>query len=199
MVVPFGKSTAVKIDRTKVDANEVVYTKDMLNRLKRDERKTWRGTKRTAKGRRYRKINTMKSERIWDTGYREVDCLRDCHWLGACCEKLVLWVNRRPWPATEDPVEAQQMIDNYADGALPFELLAHGQTTYDNKHTGNHAWYLRCKMIRRDGLCGIYEQRPEVCRSFVPGKDPLCVKHPEHLAGCARFEAGMGQLIDITA
>lgn len=146
-------------------------------------------------GRRVAKIKRVKAERTWGTGYRKVDCLRDCHWLGACCEKLILWVNGRPWPATEDPAEAQQMIDNYADGALPFELLAHGQTTYDNKPTGEHAWYLRCKMVRSDGLCGIYEQRPEVCRSFVPGKDPLCVKHPEHLAACARFEAGMGKLI----
>jgi len=168
--------------------------------------------KRNARGRRVQKLKAMRLQAFVGTltiprdfsktKYREIDCTHlvpqihevDCRTicpdLGACCRKLALWVKGTPWPATEDPIEAQDMIDNYPDGALPFELLAHAQTT-----TGTHAWYLRCKMVRRDGLCGIYEHRPEVCRSFQQENDCLCVLHPGHKEAKALFETGIGQLI----
>lgn len=127
----------------------------------------------------------------------DIDCIKECPDLGACCRRMVVWANGKPWPVTEDPIEAQKEIDNYRGGALPFELLAHGETTDPSTHEpgGRHAWYLRCKMVTTNGLCSMYDNRPDLCRIFAPGSDPLCVKHPDHPEALVRFDKGMGELI----
>lgn len=161
-----------------------------------------------AKGRRVKKIKRLKSEprtpKDWSkTEFREVDCthltpplpvidcLTECEHIGACCKSFVLWISGMPWPETQDATEAQAEIDKRG---LPFELQAHGSTVYvdTNELTGKHVWYLRCKALMDDGLCGIYEHRPDLCNCFRPGADPLCIKHPDHEAARARFALGMG-------
>jgi Fe-S-cluster containining protein len=31
-----------------------------------------------------------------------------------------------------------------------------------------------CPKLQADGLCGIYEDRPNLCRRYVPGSDSIC-------------------------
>jgi Fe-S-cluster containining protein len=38
-------------------------------------------------------------------------------------------------------------------------------------------WYFACTQLQRDGRCGIYDGRPQVCRDFREGSDPLCVHY----------------------
>jgi Fe-S-cluster containining protein len=120
-----------------------------------------------------------------------IDCLTECEHIGACCKSFVLWDRGMPWPETQDAIEAQAEIDKRG---LPFELQAHGSTVYvdTNELTGKHVWYLTCKALMEDGLCGIYEHRPDLCNGFRPGADPLCIKHPDHQQAKARFALGMG-------
>lgn len=38
-------------------------------------------------------------------------------------------------------------------------------------------WEYSCTALQRDGRCGIYETRPQLCRHYPPGEDALCVHH----------------------
>jgi Fe-S-cluster containining protein len=38
-------------------------------------------------------------------------------------------------------------------------------------------WFFSCTQLQTDGRCGAYEDRPQVCRSYVAGSDPLCVHY----------------------
>ena len=40
--------------------------------------------------------------------------------------------------------------------------------------------YFRCRFLGTDGLCGIYERRPDTCRSFAPAQTHGCAR-------CASF------------
>lgn len=35
----------------------------------------------------------------------------------------------------------------------------------------------RCTKLGADGRCTIYETRPQLCRTYEAGSDPLCVEH----------------------
>ena len=154
--------------------------------------------KRRARSRRARRglllLRPGKKDRAYAKKCAEIDCLRDCPSIGSCCRCMVIWSNGRPWPGTEDPIEAQAEIDKRG---LPFVLLATGHTTVSNPNrvTDEHAWYITCNAVLPDGLCGIYEHRPTICSSFRPGMDPLCVKHPDHETAKERFDLGMGEYL----
>jgi Fe-S-cluster containining protein len=38
-------------------------------------------------------------------------------------------------------------------------------------------WQWNCTQLGPDGRCQIYEDRPELCRSYRPGQDGLCVHY----------------------
>jgi Fe-S-cluster containining protein len=79
-------------------------------------------------------------------------CLCD-HCTGKCCRYFSL------------PIETPTTWDDY--DAIRW-YLAHGQTViYVDKGT----WYLlvmsRCNYLSRDNKCGIYHNRPKVCREYT--------------------------------
>lgn len=37
------------------------------------------------------------------------------------------------------------------------------------------SWQFSCPKLGPDGRCTIYETRPDTCRVFEPGSDPICV------------------------
>lgn len=51
---------------------------------------------------------------------------------------------------------------------LPFRPL---------RQTEEARWRWWCTNLLPSGRCGDYENRPEVCRIFVAGSDPLCVHY----------------------
>ena len=75
------------------------------------------------------------------------------HCVGKCCRYFSLPIDT---PTTWDDYDAIRWY------------LAHGQTLiYVNKGT----WYLlvgtRCKYLRADNRCGIYHDRPKICRDYT--------------------------------
>lgn len=38
-------------------------------------------------------------------------------------------------------------------------------------------WTWECTQLQPNGRCGIYENRPQLCRDFAPGEGPLCVHY----------------------
>ena len=42
----------------------------------------------------------------------------------------------------------------------------------------NGAWLFWCPTLTREGRCGDYEHRPDLCRNYEPMSDGLCVLGP---------------------
>jgi Fe-S-cluster containining protein len=102
-----------------------------------------------------RKDRTLASKRapkVRREDLRPGDVLCD-HCTGKCCRYFSLPIDT---PTTWDDYDAIRWY------------LAHGQTlVYVEKKT----WYLvvmtRCKYLTRDNRCGIYHDRPKICREYT--------------------------------
>lgn len=85
---------------------------------------------------------------------------------GACCRMMHL-------TGSEDRISigpmsrerAEHMALRFALPFIPALQLESGE------------WLWACTQLQADGRCGIYESRPELCRNYVEGSDPLCVHH----------------------
>jgi Fe-S-cluster containining protein len=69
--------------------------------------------------------------------------------------------------------DAQKWVD---ERGLDFKATSINQKFHDDE-TGKVyvSVHYDCPNLTPDGRCGIYETRPNLCRIFVPGTDPLCV------------------------
>ena len=92
---------------------------------------------------------------------------------GACCQRMALSSSliRRVWmPGGEgrahDPMSRDRAEHLMIAAGLPF-IPSHQQA--------NGVWRYGCTQLQPNGRCGAYEERPQVCRDFKPGSDPLCV------------------------
>lgn len=77
---------------------------------------------------------------------------------GACCKGFMLFIGHEP--VIED--DAELVLE---ENKLPFKVQGfdeHGQLLFS------------CPRLGEDGRCTIYEERPDLCRSFVPTSSPLC-------------------------
>lgn len=89
---------------------------------------------------------------------------------GHCCKSLFL-SGHMPGPAGEmfqDPMSFERAEHHAMRAGLPFRPLAQDDLG---------RWRWTCTQLLPNGRCGIYEDRPEVCRRYRPGEDPLCVHH----------------------
>lgn len=83
---------------------------------------------------------------------------------GACCKRLVL-----SHVGTGDGLGpmSREKAEHYVMGkGLPFQPGF-------QREDGIWVWW--CPELKPDGRCGIYEDRPQLCRDFAPGSDALCV------------------------
>lgn len=104
-----------------------------------------------------------------------------CHKPGACCSRFNLFVDQEENPMTvwentwrED---AQNILDERRLPFRPVELL--GRFTDDESGDVYGTPYFSCDHLTTEGQCGIYNERPRLCRTFVPASSPLCVFHKE--------------------
>jgi Fe-S-cluster containining protein len=93
-----------------------------------------------------------------------------CPLPGHCCERFVFhktfWID-------EGLDAAQQAL---IKGGLPFEVLEWASNHYKSAAGREYATLIcSCPKLSNEGRCTIYESRPNTCRRFVPGSDPLCV------------------------
>jgi Fe-S-cluster containining protein len=94
---------------------------------------------------------------------------------GRCCQDLVLSRSDghqlTVW-ADEDP--AAQLADRI--GPHWFEPIA-VQGEWVDEDAGrthrSHRW--ACRALGPGGRCTVYDERPQLCRDFEAGSDPLCV------------------------
>lgn len=112
---------------------------------------------------------------------------------GECC-KLMHLSNQAGDPSTE-------WVDGGFDGivkslqlrGLPFEPVVEIGRWTDEESGREYANYLyRCTKLLPNGRCGIYEDRPDLCRRYEPASDRLCV----HYLGAESGDPTVDQLLE---
>lgn len=100
---------------------------------------------------------------------------------GACCTDMAIstptWGTFYPasWPAQAAQELAEKMPGH------PFIPLRLAMVDEEARHPeadgpyGVGRW--ACSNLMPEGRCGDYENRPQLCRDYVAGSDPLCVMH----------------------
>ena len=108
----------------------------------------------------------------------KVDCIRDCPDLGHCCKRFVL--NPTSLPPFNERRSIKGIWRKLRQFKLPFKPLELSGINGSGGKTGKMDWWFTCPILGKDGKCGDYENRPQVCKSFVPGGgDALCLIKPE--------------------
>ncbi|MCK5607556.1 YkgJ family cysteine cluster protein [Candidatus Pacearchaeota archaeon] len=112
----------------------------------------------------------------------KVDCMRDCPDLGHCCKRFVL--TTFSFPPFDEGRSLKGVRRKLRQFKLPFEVLELSADNNSNQKTAKKVWWFTCPVLGKDGRCGDYENRPRVCKSFVPGGgDELCLIKPEKKEG----------------
>lgn len=89
---------------------------------------------------------------------------------GACCKRLTL----SGGPRTS--------LDENIGSPMSFERAEHIAMTLSipfrpSSQRLDGTWEWTCDALTTSGRCGIYDDRPLLCRMFTPGSDPLCVHY----------------------
>ncbi len=99
-----------------------------------------------------------------------------CRQPGACCMGFALTNNDGHITAWDS--ESRDQVNARAAGhGLPFRAIAKIDTTVDPASGQPYSsWYWGCPVLGADGRCTDYENRPQLCRTYQPGQDELCVE-----------------------
>lgn len=108
-----------------------------------------------------------------------------CYQPGACCKNLTL-----SGPGIGDisfesvrraggrKLKVQLVPPAKLERKLRDEGLEHFRIMPDAR-SPDGAYLFWCTRLQPDGRCGAYQQRPDICRSFKEGMDPLCVHYSD--------------------
>lgn len=77
------------------------------------------------------------------------------HCTAACCRYIAL------------PLDKPRSPRDYDD--LRWYLMHQGVSVFVEEGDWYIQFQTRCKNLRMDNLCGVYETRPEICREYEPG------------------------------
>jgi Fe-S-cluster containining protein len=107
-----------------------------------------------------------------------------CSSPGSCCRGFVLSLNDIPKANWESI--ARSRLDGYGLTYFRIEEALRSEVTLD----GCVGIRCSCDKLDKDGRCGDYENRPNVCRVYEPLSDNLCAEFvgpspyriPEHVA-----------------
>ncbi len=83
---------------------------------------------------------------------------------GHCCRSVFL--TGGPFG---DPMSFEKVEHELMRWKLPFRPLEYRED--------EHRWRFWCPNLQRDGRCGDYENRPQLCRDYEPGREGLCVHY----------------------
>lgn len=92
---------------------------------------------------------------------------------GMCCKEFSLFRGTEiMFPLETWQKDAEEYLLRHN---LPFKPIKIEQVL------GRNPYYVTlrysCPKLTPEGRCGIYQDRPEVCRKFVPGSSALCCFH----------------------
>lgn len=74
--------------------------------------------------------------------------------------------------------QAQAKLDQHGLPFIPVRAMFRGYS-----EEGAVIPVFDCPLLGVDGRCGNYDQRPDLCRTFEPGSDGLCVEHVNSFKG----------------
>jgi Fe-S-cluster containining protein len=101
---------------------------------------------------------------------------------GHCCREF--WLNVNFWDdesVTNEKLRQYSSERSPGNRHAPFEPVRKVDKYSGTKHeeTGRtySQWYWRCPALTSTGKCGIYADRPELCRSYEPASSELCVHY----------------------
>lgn len=100
----------------------------------------------------------------------EADCNK-CAAPGMCCKAFTLGL---PVPLGSLPADVLTIMNVASAQPLPFLPLRRDGIGI-NENEGTEQWLFHCPKLGDNGRCTIYETRPDTCRVFKAGEDPLCV------------------------
>lgn len=99
-----------------------------------------------------------------------------CYAPGACCRGFSLsgvdggktyWID----------AGLEGVLEQLRAAGLPdFTPTVEVDRWVDEESGREYAYFkFACRALMPDGRCGNYENRPELCRTYEPGSDPICV------------------------
>lgn len=97
-----------------------------------------------------------------------------CFAPGACCRRLHLRrTNDDALTLWDDEPTGEQLERHGLPTFVASELIG----SWKDEASGRpySEWMFSCSALLPSGRCGIYEQRPDLCRNFEPASDSLCV------------------------
>jgi Fe-S-cluster containining protein len=92
-----------------------------------------------------------------------------CRAPGACCRSLSLTGEEGTLGPRSSMLELSALLATAALPFVPLLRLDDGVVLF---------W---CPNLRRDGSCGDYDHRPDLCRDYREGSGVICVESPEHV------------------
>ncbi len=97
---------------------------------------------------------------------------------GNCCKKLTLSTGPGEYITfwkDDGFAAAEARMEEWKLPFVPIEI----NHTFTDDQTGSEYvdYYYSCPKLLPNGRCGIYDDRPALCRSYQPGADGLCVFH----------------------
>lgn len=89
---------------------------------------------------------------------------------GACCRDFIVssFGGETGKARPQEPMSLEKAEHLVLSMGLPF--------TPSRQQDGG-IWRFSCLALQHDGRCGIYEDRPGLCRSYVAGSDGLCAHY----------------------
>jgi Fe-S-cluster containining protein len=63
---------------------------------------------------------------------------------------------------------------------VPLYRIGQGTVEFGPEAGRTYSWWRwGCPKLGADGRCTIYDTRPQLCRDFEPGSNPLCIEYDE--------------------
>lgn len=103
----------------------------------------------------------------------KIDCDR-CAAPGMCCKAFFLSMS---FPVGSLPASVSAVVEQNM-GPHPFTPLRRItlREGYNPDADVEH-WLFGCSALQPDGRCGVYDKRPQLCRDYTAGQDPMCVHY----------------------
>lgn len=116
-----------------------------------------------------------------------------CYAPGACCRRIKLSVvGGGQMTFWDDEDAAQQLKARMREDSprpmpfVPLERISQTEAQGGGRTYSSYVW--SCTALLENGRCGIYEERPGLCRRYEPQQDGLCV----HFGGAEAGDPSVG-------
>ena len=104
-----------------------------------------------------------------------------CRRPGECCKLFTLNIHA---PVSRWHEEMREKLDRHGlEFITPISPSPVARALHPDKPELLMNGFFSCTRLGDDGRCSDYENRPELCRIFEPGSDPLCIEYVRKFKG----------------